>query len=197
VGGSREFLVDVRVIAATNAPLEKRLAAGTFREDLFFRLNVFTLTLPPLRDRPEDVPLLAQAFIEEYARENEKTVVGYSDEALMMMMRYSWPGNVRELRNAVQRAVILAKEEEIQLADLPPAVRPNVRVDPSRPHSLTIQVGTPLSDVEKAVILETLQVCKGNKTRAAGMLGISAKTLHLKLKQYRGAEEEVRVGDRV
>lgn len=196
VGGTREFQVDVRVIAATNAPLEKRLAAGQFREDLFFRLNVFTLTLPRLRDRTEDILLLAQAFLEEYARENGKTVLGFSDEALMMMMRYSWPGNVRELRNAVQRAVILAKDEEIRLADLPPAVRPNARVDPSRPHGLTIQVGTPLSEVEKSVILETLQACKGNKTRAAAMLGISAKTLHLKLKQYRAAEEGARAGDR-
>jgi DNA-binding NtrC family response regulator len=195
VGGTREFPVDVRVLAATNASVEKRLASGQFREDLYFRLNVFTLNLPPLRERPEDIPILANAFLEEYARDNRKTVVGFADEALMLLHRYSWPGNVRELRNAIQRAVILAKEEEVQPSDLPPAVRPNVRMDPSRPRSLSVQVGTPLAEVEKAVILETLQGCKGNKTRAASMLGISAKTLHLKLKQYRGVEEVTRVGE--
>ena len=163
VGGTREFPVDVRVIAATNAPVEKRLASGQFREDLYFRLNVFMLTLPPLRDRPEDIPILARAFLDEYARDNAKTVVGFSDEALMLMLRYSWPGNVRELRNAIQRAVILAKEEEVQPSDLPPGVRPNVRVIRLRPRSLSIQVGTPLAEVEKAVILETLAGMQGQQ----------------------------------
>jgi DNA-binding NtrC family response regulator len=185
VGGTREIPIDVRVVAATNASVEERLKSGQFREDLYFRLNVFTLALPSLRDHLDDIPLLAQSFLEEYAQENQKTVVGFSEEALDVMRRFDWPGNVRELRNAVQRAVILCKGEEIQAGDLPPAVRPTIRRERGNPATLNVAIGTPLDEVERAVILETLQSCGGNKTRAASMLGISTKTLHLKLKVYR------------
>ncbi len=189
IGGSREIPVDVRVLSATNAKIADRLAAGAVREDLYFRLNVFTLNLPPLRERMEDVPLMAEAFLQEYAQENGKAVVGYSKEAMDLMLRYYWPGNVRELRNAVQRAVILCRGEEIQVGDLPPAVRPTIRTDPRKEGFLMVAVGTPLDEVEKAVILETLAACGDNKTRAAAVLGISAKTLHSKLKRY-GLREE-------
>lgn len=190
IGGTREIPVDVRVLAATNADVAGRLRSGDLREDLYFRLNVFTLHLPPLRDRIDDLALLAQSFLREFAQENAKTVVGFSEEALDLMRRYHWPGNVRELRNAVQRAVILCRREEIQVHDLPPGVRPTVRSEPAdgegkRDGSLRIMLGTPLDEVERAVILATLTSCGQNKTRAASLLGISAKTLHSKLNRWR------------
>jgi DNA-binding NtrC family response regulator len=184
VGGSREIPIDVRFLAATNASLEERLASGAMREDLYFRLNVFHLQLPPLRDRIEDIPLLAQNFLEEYAQENHKPVVGFSQETMQLILHYHWPGNVRELRNAVQRAVILSPGEEILPTALPPEVRPSVRSGNKEDGYLRISVGTPLEEVEKAVILETLSSCGDNKTKAAGLLGISAKTLHSKLNRY-------------
>ncbi len=185
VGGAREIPVDVRVLAATNASVTERLASGQFREELFFRLNVFTLALPPLRDRLTDVPLLAETFLQEYAKENKKDVFGFAEEAMALMLQYHWRGNVRELRNAVQRAVILCKEHEIQPTDLPPAVRPSIRRDASRGDALQVTIGTPLDEIEKAAILETLKANDGNKTRTASILGISTKTLHNKLRIYR------------
>jgi len=190
VGGTREIPIDVRVLAATNAAIEERLASGLFREDLYFRLNVITLDVPALRERMEDLPLLAHDFLREYALENGKAVVGFSEDALALMRQYDWPGNVRELRNAVQRAVILSKSDEILPTDLPPAVRPSVRRDASSSGTLQVTIGAPLDDVERAVILETLRTCGGNKTRAAAVLGVSPKTLHLKLRRYRGRETD-------
>lgn len=189
IGGSREIPIDVRVLAATNARVAERLESGDFREELYFRLNVFTLALSPLRERPVDIPLLAETFLQEYAQENEKEIIGFSEPAMEMMQKYHWPGNVRELRNAVHRAVILCKEYEILPTHLPPAVRPSIRKDPTRGNSLQIAVGTPLSDVEKMMIFETLQANDGNKTRTAAVLGVSAKTLHNKLKSYRDRGE--------
>jgi two-component system, NtrC family, response regulator HydG len=211
VGGEREIPIDVRVLAATNAHLDERLAEGTFREDLYFRLNVFNLHLPPLRDRTPDIPILAQSFLEEYATENGKPVVGFSSEAMEEMRRHAWPGNVRELRNAVQRAVILCPGAEVRPVDLPPAVRagsgarpgqyrpgdpfPAVRPafgsTPREDGSIRVAVGTPLEEVERVVILRTLEECGDNKTRAAALLGISAKTLHSKLNRY-GVREDGR-----
>ncbi len=213
IGGERETPIDARVLAATNARIEDRLADGTFREDLFFRLNVFNLQLPPLRDRLADLPLLAQSFLEEYAAENGKSVVGISSEAMEEMRNHAWPGNVRELRNVVQRAVILCPGAEIRPVDLPPAVRAGSggRVGQYRPGdpfpaarpafggaaredgSIHLAVGTSLEEVERVVILRTLQACGDNKTRAASMLGISAKTLHSKLNRY-GVREDGRGG---
>ena len=186
LGGTREIPVDVRVLAATNAVVEERLRNGQLREDLYFRLNVFTLTIPPLRDRIGDIPLLAASFLEEYARENHKAIAGFDPEALDLLRRYDWPGNVRELRNAVQRAVILCKGDEIRVQDLPPAVQPKVRRSQTQTATLSVTIGHRLEDIERAVIIETVRECGGNKTRAAGVLGISPKTLHTKLKQYSG-----------
>ncbi len=188
VGGSREIPIDVRVLAATNASIGERLAAGQFREDLYFRLNVITLTVPPLRDRMEDLPLLAQSFLQEYAQENAKAVVGFSEDALALMLQYDWPGNVRELRNAIQRAVILCKSEEIQDFELPPAVRPGLRRELPEAGTIQVSIGASLEEIERKVIIETLDSCGGNKTRAATTLGISPKTLHMKLRKYRGAD---------
>ena len=210
IGGEREFPIDVRVLAATNAQIVPRLADGTFREDLYFRLNVFNLHLPPLRERREDIPLLAQSFLEEFAHEDGKQVVGFSEETLQELIRHFWPGNVRELRNVVQRAVILCRESEVQPADLPPSVRassgsrpgqyragdpfPAVRAATAGARgdgSISVPVGTPLEEVERIVILRTLEACGDNKTRAAALLGISAKTLHTKLNRY-GVREDGR-----
>ncbi|MBD3161950.1 MAG: response regulator [Candidatus Eisenbacteria bacterium] len=185
VGGTREIPVDARVIASTNAPIGERLASGRFREELYFRLNVFTLAVPPLRERREDLPLLAQTFLTELADENGKEIVGFSEEAMRRLVHYHWPGNVRELRNAVQRAVIVCKEAEIQATDLPPTVRPSPRIEPERNDLVQVPIGTPLADVERVMILETLRANGGNKTRTAAILGISAKTLHNKLRVYR------------
>jgi DNA-binding NtrC family response regulator len=186
LGSTREISIDVRLLAATNAVVADRLRSGQLREDLYFRLNVFTLTIPPLRDRVDDIPLLAASFLEEYAHENQKAIAGYDPEALDLLRRYDWPGNVRELRNAVQRAVILCKGDEIRVQDLPPAVMPKVRRTQGQTATLSIAIGSRLEDIEKAVIMETVRECAGNKTRAAAVLGISPKTLHTKLKQYSG-----------
>ena len=184
VGGSREIPVDVRVLAATNVDIEDRLATGRLREDLYFRLNVFTLHLPPLRERSADVPVLAQHFLQTFADENGKRFLGISTEAMDLMTRYDWPGNVRELRNVMQRAAILCANDEVQPHHLPPSVRPIVRRESGTRDSLSVRVGTPLEEVEKAVILETLKACSGNKTRAAAVLGITTKTLYAKLRRY-------------
>jgi DNA-binding NtrC family response regulator len=190
LGSTREIPIDVRLLAATNAVVEERLRTGQLREDLYFRLNVFTLTLPPLRDRIEDLPLLAASFLEEYAQENHKPIVGFDPEAIDLLRRYDWPGNVRELRNAIQRAVILCKGDEIRVQDLPPAVQPKVRRAAGQTATLSIAIGSRLEDIEKMVITETVRDCGGNKTRAAAVLGISPKTLHTKLKLYAGETPE-------
>jgi len=184
VGSAREIPVDTRVLAATNVDVEERLASGKLREDLYFRLNVFTLQLPPLRERTEDIPALASHFMQTFATENNKTLLGLSGNALELMLHYDWPGNVRELRNVMQRAVILCNEDEIQTHHLPPAVRPTVRRSQKSKEMLTVSFGTPLDTVEKEVILGTLDSCNGNKTRAASVLGITTKTLYSKLKRY-------------
>ncbi|MCA9755215.1 MAG: sigma-54-dependent Fis family transcriptional regulator [Candidatus Eisenbacteria bacterium] len=184
VGGQREIPVDVRVLAATNVEIDERLASGRLREDLYFRLNVFTLHLPPLRERAQDVPVLASHFLHNFAEENGKKLLGISQEAMEQMTRYDWPGNVRELRNVMQRAAILCDNDEVQPHHLPPSVRPIVRRDPGSRDALSVKVGTPLEEVEKAVILETLEACAGNKTRAASVLGITTKTLYAKLRRY-------------
>ena len=184
VGSSREIPVDTRVLTATNVDVEARLASGKLREDLYFRLNVFTLQLPPLRDRTEDIPALANHFLRTFAAENAKTILGVSTAALDLMLCHDWPGNVRELRNVLQRAVILCNEEEIQAHHLPPTVRPTVRRTPTDSGTLSVSLGTPLDVVEREVILGTLEFCRGNKTRAAAVLGITTKTLYSKLKRY-------------
>lgn len=184
VGGSREIPVDVRVLAATNVDIDDRLESGQLREDLYFRLNVFTLVLPPLRDRTLDIPILAQHFLQSFGEENGKRIIGISAEAMALMTRYDWPGNVRELRNVMQRAAILCDQDEVLPHHLPTSVRPTVRRELGTRDSLAVKVGTPLEEVEKAVILETLEACSGNKTKAAATLGITTKTLYAKLRRY-------------
>jgi DNA-binding NtrC family response regulator len=184
LAGRVEIEVDVRVVSATNADIEQLLADGSFREDLYYRLNVFTIELPALRERLGDVPLLAHQFLKDFAAANDKPVHGFTEEALGLLSEAEWPGNVRELRNAIERAVVVCRGPEIEPHHLPSTLRPRSRAAPPDRDGLHLAAGTSLEDAERTVILHTLDQTAGNKTRAAGILGISTKTLHLKLKKY-------------
>jgi DNA-binding NtrC family response regulator len=181
VGGREEIHVDVRIIAATNRAPADALAAGKLREDLFYRLNVFPISLPPLRDRPDDILPLARTFLEEFSAENARRVVALSPEAEKALRGYRWPGNVRELRNAIQRAVALGEGAVLTAEQLSPAVvatsEPTPAV-PSRP-------GGRIRDMERQLIVETLERVNHDKTRAAVVLGISPKTLYNKIARYK------------
>lgn len=177
VGGTQTIRVDTRIVAATNRDLKADVAAGRFREDLYYRLNVITLNLPPLRDRKEDIPLLAQYFISRYATKNKKAITGLTRDALAALMAWRWPGNVRELENAMERAVVLCRQDTIGLDDLPPALH---EPEPER-RELIIQLGTPLEEVERRLIQETLTAVKGDKRLAAQLLGIATRTIYRKL----------------
>lgn len=185
LGGEKPMQVDVRFICATNLDLEEQVKRGKFREDLFYRLNVIHLQVPPLRERKEDIPLLMASFLDTFDKENNKQVKGFSDAARRAMFAYDWPGNIRELRNAVESSVVLCRGDEIQVDDLPPAVAKN-----KDDVSVSIPVGTTLAEGEKRMILATLASCKGNKTKASEMLGIGRKTLHRKLKEYQIDDED-------
>ena len=183
VGGEETVEVDVRVIAATNKDLLQEIEAGAFREDLFYRLNVVTLNMPPLRERREDVPLLAKHFLEIFAEKNRKTIKGFTPQAMDQLIRYDWPGNVRELMNAVERAVVLASSEYLDEKDLPLALKDEATEGEAPPEQV-IPGDLPLEEVEKASILKTLELTGGNKSEAARRLGITRRTLHKKLKKY-------------
>jgi DNA-binding NtrC family response regulator len=183
VGGKSEITVDVRVLAATNKDVGKALKEGLLREDLYYRLNVFTVSLPPLRERADDIPRLAQAFIEEFDVKYDRQVRSLDQAALDVLMAHPWPGNVRELRNAIERAVVACQGELITLHDLPAEMG---RTAPAENRdALTIPVGTTIQDAEKALIMATLGRVDNNKTRAAEILKISLKTLHNKLHRYK------------
>ena len=181
VGGKEELQANVRLIAASNVKFEEAIRDGLFREDLYYRLNVFQLSLPLLRERRGDIPLLAQHFVDEMARRNNKQVNGIAPNAMGCLKNYSWPGNVRELKNTIERAVIVAHEKQIGIADLPEAIRKH----PIETPALSFPIGTPLDELEKQAILRTLDLTGGNKTEAAKMLAISLKTLHNKLNRYK------------
>jgi DNA-binding NtrC family response regulator len=183
LAGRVEISVDVRIISATNADIEQLLSDGTFREDLFYRLNVFAIDLAPLRERAGDVTILAHHFLKQLAGDNGKSIHGFSTEALGILNQYDWPGNVRELRNAIERAVVVCPGEEIEVHHLPANIKQRPRM-PSGDDSLVIPSGTSLEEVERLMILNTLYREGGNKTRAARILGITTKTLHMKLKKY-------------
>jgi two-component system response regulator HydG len=181
LGGKQPVKVDVRIVAATNKDLAGEVKAARFREDLFYRLNVVAIRLPPLRERREDVPLLAAAFLKRLAEKNAKAVTGFAPAALAALEAYGWPGNVRELEHAVERAVVLSREQLIGEADLPEAVR---RAHPGQeppPGTIAISIGTPMEEVERLVIRETLRHTRGDKTLAAQILGIAARTNYRKL----------------
>jgi transcriptional regulator with PAS, ATPase and Fis domain len=179
VGGEETLEVDARVIAATNKDLKEAIEKGDFREDLFYRLNVVNIHIPPLRERKEDIPLLAAVFLKEFARENDKKIEGLEPKARMILYNYLWPGNVRELRNCIESAVVMAKSTILTVDDLPPHVRADSETD-----SVKLGVGISLADAEKELIRATLAAQNGNKSRAADILGIGRKTLHRKLQEY-------------
>jgi two-component system response regulator HydG len=183
VGGEEVIKVDVRVIAATNRDLIQDMEEGRFREDLYYRLNVVTLNGPPLREREEDIPLLAQHFLGMFAEKNHKKIRNITPQAMDRMLKYGWPGNVRELMNAIERAVVLARSEYLDEEDLPPVVKDEeLKSQDVTPESVP---GSPsLDEVEKATILKTLEASRGNKSETARRLGITRKTLHKKLKKY-------------
>jgi two-component system response regulator HydG len=183
VGGNETIKTDVRVIAATNTDLEEAVRDGRFRLDLFYRLNVYPIKLPPLRERRDDIPILAIHFLETYKKRSSKSITGITERALARLRRYDWPGNVRELENAIERAVILAQGLMITVDDLPDAVRgAESESDPQK--TVELEIGSSMYEVEKRVILETLSFTRGDKSRTAQILGIGRKTLYRKLQQY-------------
>jgi len=195
LGGRTETVVDVRVLASTNKNLTEAIKQNQFREDLFYRLNVFEIHLPPLRERLEDVPLLARTLLDDLNRKHGTQVTEIAPDAMELLRHHRWPGNVRELRNALERAVILAGEGTVLARHLPPAVVPaNVReaqvTTEASADFLVLTPGTTIDDAERALVRRTLIMTKGNKTRAAEVLGISLKTLFNKLKGYDGAEQQ-------
>ena len=178
LGGRVETPVDVRVIAATNQDPLQAVRDGKLREDLYYRLNVFSIALPPLRDRKEDLPLLAQSFLAEFAERNEKPVKAISPDAMRRLEQYHWPGNVRELRNVIERATILADSEFIEAKHLPPL---GTAAPASPSAQMALEPGITVEEAERRLIILTLEHTNDNKTRAAEILGISLKTLHNKL----------------
>jgi two-component system response regulator HydG len=186
VGGETTIQVDVRVIAATNKNLLERISAGAFREDLYYRLNVVELAVPPLMKRKEDIPLLAQHFLEMFAAKNQKEIKGFTPQAMDNLIRYDWPGNVRELMNAVERGVVLARSPYLDEADFVFLNNPVSADDEDLAiaSNLSIEGDAPLEEIEKTAILKTLEAAGGNKSEAARRLGITRKTLHKKLKTY-------------
>ena len=182
VGSNKTLTADVRLIAATNKNLEERVKAGTFREDLFFRLRVVEIQLPPLRERAGDIPLLAQKFLREFAHENGKPLNAFTADALEWLMHYSWPGNVRELRTAIEHAVVLCRGEKISVRDLPAPVRAGGQSGNLAPslarNDLTVR------EAEKQLIIRALKETDGNRTLAAKKIGMSRRTFHRKLHLY-------------
>ncbi|MCF0241912.1 MAG: sigma-54-dependent Fis family transcriptional regulator [Treponema sp.] len=176
VGGEKTIEVDVRIIAATNKNLEEEVKAGRFREDLFYRLNVVSVEVPPLRERKEDIPLLISAFLDKFNLENEKNVKGFDSKAKNALINFSWPGNIRQLQNVVEGCVAMSLNDTIKLADLPDYLKTQ-----SSEKSINIPVGTSMDDAELIIINETLAACGGNKSKCAEILGIGRKTLHRKL----------------
>lgn len=186
VGGVKTIPVDTRILATSNRALERAVEEGTFRQDLFFRLNVITIFLPPLRERREDIPVLMDHFLKRFNRENGRQIRGFSNAARRLFQEYPWPGNVRELQNAIERAVVLASgdlldETHFQLNA--PIAGGNAAMHGFRP-------GTTVAEMEKQLIFQALDYCGQNRTQAARMLGISVRTLRNKLKEYKGIDDE-------
>jgi DNA-binding NtrC family response regulator len=183
VGSNKTLTADVRLIAATNRNLEELVKAGKFREDLFFRLRVVEITLPPLRERAGDIPLLAQSFLREFAQENNKSVNDFASDALELLMNYSWPGNVRELRTAIEHAVVLCRNEKISARDLPPSMQ-NATIGSTKVQHILVRNDLTVKDAERELIVRALKETNGNRTLAAKKIGMSRRTFHRKLHTY-------------
>jgi DNA-binding NtrC family response regulator len=188
VGGTESISVDVRLVAATNRDLEAMVQEGTFREDLFYRLDVLRIHMPPLRQRRDDIPMLLKFYLDMFAAENARDIDGYSPEALDMLIAYDWPGNVRELRNVVERMVVMTRGDAISLRDVPEKIRRAVGESGPLAAAAAVAAANPASlnieDNEKNLIIHALKDCGGNRSRAAEKLGISRRTLHRKLNEY-------------
>ena len=181
VGGTRPIQVDVRVICATNKSLGEEVEEGRFREDLYYRLNVITFDLPPLRNRKADIPVLVKTFVDEFASENDKEIKVITKEAMSQLTAYHWPGNIRELRNCLEGMVVFAQEENLDVDDLPDHLKPIEGRE--RKKVFTAPLGQTLDSIEMKYIQETLMEAEGNRTKAAEILGISRRTLQRKLKE--------------
>ncbi|MBN2719831.1 MAG: sigma-54-dependent Fis family transcriptional regulator [Proteobacteria bacterium] len=188
VGGTQTLKTDVRLVVATNKDLEEEVARGRFREDLYYRLNVIPIRMPPLRERREDIPLLAEHFLTLIASRNNKMIRGFTSEAMDLLIRSRWRGNVRELENVVERAVIMAKGDLIRPEDLPSQLL--AAPEPEEEREKEMVAGQTLSEVERKAILTTLDLTGGNRTETARMLGISRRTLQYKLKEYGFSEKK-------
>ncbi|MFH1743068.1 MAG: sigma-54 dependent transcriptional regulator [bacterium] len=193
VGGSSPVKVNVRVVAATNQPLEKAVEERRFREDLYYRVKVFHIHLPPLRDRWEDIAILAHHFMTKYAEQNGKRLIGFGVKAMEILESYSWPGNVRELENAIEYAVVLARSDRITASDLPRDLRPSEEPD----DRIIVPVGISAKDVEGILVRRTLDLTRGDKESAAAMLGFSLRTLYRKMREHsiavdQGSKNQVR-----
>jgi len=186
VGGTETLRTNVRILSATNLNIEKEVAAGNFREDLYYRLNVIQLQLPSLSERNEDIPLLATHFLSFFAEKNGRSITQFSPEAIEALTGHNWPGNVRELQNAGERAVVLARGKHIEVKDLPPAVRQGL----GRQRTLSFSVGSPIRNMEKAMILETMRHCSGDRALAASLLGITARTIYRREAEWAQEEAE-------
>lgn len=176
VGGEKTIDVDVRIIAATNRNLEEEVKAGRFREDLYYRLNVVSVQVPPLRERKEDIPLLVSSFLERFNEENGKNVKGFDSKAKSALSNYSWPGNIRQLQNVVEGCVAMSDSDTVKLADLPDYLQ-----NGSGDKAISIPLGTSMEEAEMIIINETLAFCGGNRSKCAEVLGIGRKTLYRKL----------------
>ncbi|MDD4037572.1 MAG: sigma-54 dependent transcriptional regulator [Sphaerochaeta sp.] len=179
VGGEKSITVDVRIVCATNRDLPKEIEKGNFREDLYYRLNVVHLDVPPLRERKDDIPLLMTSFLQQFNSENGRSIEAFSNQAKRALLGYEWPGNIRELRNCIESAVVLARTSIIEVEDLPVHIGKAQNAS-----SVSLEVGITLAEAEKQLIISTLASCAGNKTKAAEVLGIGRKTLHRKLQEY-------------
>ncbi|MDR1788050.1 MAG: sigma-54 dependent transcriptional regulator [Treponema sp.] len=186
VGGEETLEVDVRLLAATNKDLKAEIEKGTFREDLYFRLNVVNITVPPLRERKDDIPLLASNFLKEFSEENHKNIEGLDEKARSAIYHYDWPGNVRELRNCIESAVVMTRGPLIKEQDLPPTLRSAEEAD----RFIRIPRGASMVEAERIIVRDTLSLCKGNKSKTAQVLGLGRKTLHRKLAEWQGAGGE-------
>ena len=192
VGGDHPVEVDIRLVAATNRDLKALVAEGKFREDLFFRLDVVNVMLPPLRARPDDIPMLCGHFISEFAEKNQKAVDGITPDAVNLLMAYRWPGNVRELRNTIEKMVVFCRSDRLTARDVPAGIKAEAReggagVGPTR--GLSVAPESSLADAEKTMIYAAIKQQGGNRTKAAEALGISRRTLHRKLRQYESEED--------
>ena len=183
VGGTESIEVDVRIISATNQDLEKKIKEGTFREDLYYRLNVVTIKIPPLRERKDDIPPLIEFFIDLYCNENDREKLEISKEAYDLLMKYNFPGNIRELENIIERAVVLTRGNLITLSDLPLHIR-GFKEELSRPVLGKGTLPEQVEAVEKELIYDALRESAGNQTKAGKLLGITERNLRYKLKKY-------------